>query len=135
SEVPLDQRPKAERLAMVPSKPGAAPRAPAPRHETRRVAADEEAPQPPAARARSADAGDHEGVLYTTSWCGWCTKTRSWLDSQGVRYTDHDVERDEAAAAEMRELSGGDPGVPVVVIDGEVIHGFNQAKMKSLLKI
>jgi mycoredoxin len=136
SEVPLDQRPKAERLALVPSKPGAAaPRAPAPRRDTRQLAAADAAPQPPAARARSGDSGDHEVVLYTTSWCGWCKKTRSWLDSQGVRYTDHDIERDAAAAAEMRDLTGGDSGVPVVVIDGEVIQGFNQQKMKSLLQI
>jgi glutaredoxin len=132
SEVPVDQRPKAERLAMSPSKSGARRPAAAPRRETKQLAAAQEM-QPPAARARSG--GDHEVVLYTTSWCGWCKRTRSWLDGKGVEYTDHDVERDAAAAAEMRELTGGDTGVPVVVIDGEVIQGFDQGRMQSLLRI
>jgi glutaredoxin len=138
SEVPVDQRPRAERLSMSPSKPSKARPAPAPRRDTKQLAAAD-APQPlaqpPAARARSGGGGDHEVVLYTTSWCGWCKKTRSWLDGQGVQYVDKDVERDSDAAAEMRELTGGDSGVPVVVIDGEVIQGFNQRKMQSLLKI
>jgi glutaredoxin 3 len=136
SEVPLDQRPSAERLAMVPSRPNAAaPRAPAQRHETRQLAAADAPPQPPAERAQSGGAGGHEVELYTTSWCEGCKKTRSWLDGKRVRYTDHDVESDAAAAAKVRELTGGDSTVPVVVIDGEVIQGFDQERMKSLLQI
>jgi glutaredoxin-like YruB-family protein len=134
SEVPVEQRPKAERLAMAPSRPSArrAVAAPKPQRDTKQLAAAE-AVQPPAARARSG--GSHEVVLYTTSWCGWCKRTRSWLDGKGVEYTDKDVERDATAAAEMRDLTGGDTGVPVVVIDGEVIQGFDQGKMQKLLQI
>lgn len=133
AEVPVDQRPKAERLAMAPSRPSAARRAPAPRRDTKQLAAATGADeQPPAARARS---GSHEVVLYTTSWCGWCKKTRSWLDGKGVDYVDKDIESDGGAAEEMRELVGGDSGVPVVVIDGEVIRGFNQKRMAQLLEI
>lgn len=133
SEVPVDQRPKAERLAMAPSRPSAARRTPAPHRETKQLAtARGETDQPPAARARS---GSHEVVLYTTSWCGWCKKTRSWLDGKGVDYVDKDVESDGDAAEEMRDLVGGDAGVPVVVIDGEVIRGFDQKRMAALLEI
>ena len=45
-----------------------------------------------------------------------------------------DVEDDPDAGDEMRELTGGDSGIPVVVIDGEVIQGYNERKMASLLK-
>jgi len=128
--LPADQRAKAERLAMAPSKVPARPRASA---APPKLALPFGKPdQPPAARARS---GSHEVVLYTTSWCGWCKRTIAWLDAQGVAYENKDVERDAAAAAEMRELTGGDSGVPVVVIDGEVIQGFNQGRMQKLLNI
>jgi glutaredoxin len=136
SEVPVEQRPKAERLAMAPSQPGAAARRAAPpRRDAKQLAAANATPpraQPPAARARS---GVHDVTLYTTSWCGWCKKTIAWLDGEGVDYVNKDVERDEAAAEEMRELTGGDSGVPVVVIDGEVIQGFDQRRMAKLLDI
>lgn len=128
-----EQRSRAERLRMAPSKPSAPRAATAPK--AKQVATAEPSDQPPAARSRNSGGVGHEVTLYTTSWCGWCKKTRSWLDGKGVRYTDKDVERDGDAADEMRELVGGDSGVPVVVIDGEVIRGFDQRKMSELLEI
>jgi glutaredoxin len=131
SQVPVEQRGQAERLAMAPTKvPGAERRAPARKPQ----AAVAEA-QPPAKPAPIRAAGGHEVVLYTTTWCGWCRKTLAWLDAQGVDYVNKDVESDPEAAAEMREVVGGDSGVPVVVIDGEVIRGYSEAKMRSLLQI
>jgi glutaredoxin len=131
SQVPVEQRGQAERLAMAPTKvPGAERRAPARRPQ----AAVAEA-QPPAKPAPVRAAGNHEVVLYTTTWCGWCKKTLAWLDAQGVDYVNKDVESDADAAAEMRDVVGGDSGVPVVVIDGEVIRGYSEAKMRSLLQI
>lgn len=128
SQVPASQRDSAQRLAMAPSttdKSRAAPR----RDRGKQLAVADAAP--PAAPAPS---GAHEVVLYTTSWCGWCRKTQQWLDAQGVSYVNKDVEDDPDAGAEMRELTGGDSGIPVVVIDGEVIQGYNERKMASLLK-
>ena len=135
ASVPAEQRSKAERLKMAPSKPRAARSAPAPRNDVKQLAVADATAQPPAARARARSGGDHEVVVYTTSWCGWCKKTRSWLDGKGVEYVNKDIESDDGAAAEMRDLVGGDSGVPVVVIDGEVIQGFNQQRMAELLEI
>lgn len=126
-----EQRSRAERLAMAPSKPNAKRAAPTLRSRIEQIASGGgEDAQPPASRAR---AGASDVVIYTTSWCGWCDKTRKWLDAKGVTYVDKDVERDEEAADEMRRLAGGGAGVPVVVIDGEVIRGFNQSRMEQLL--
>lgn len=130
SQVPASQRDDAQRLAMAPSttdksRPRAAPN----RERAKQLAVADAAP--PAAPAPS---GAHDVVLYTTSWCGWCRKTQAWLDAQGVSYVNKDVEDDPDAGAEMRELTGGDGGIPVVVIDGEVIQGYNERKMASLLQ-
>ena len=129
SEVPAAQRPQAERLAIERSRAGrGAKRAAPPTRATRQLAAARD-PAPPAARR----SGDHEVVVYTTSWCGWCKKTRAWLDQKGVDYENRDVEASATWAEEMHELTGSG-GVPVIVIDGEVIKGFNQARMEQLLR-
>jgi glutaredoxin-like YruB-family protein len=131
SQLPAERRSQAERLAMAPTKVPGAPRRAAPRREAGQVAATAQAP--PAKPAPIRASGGHDVVIYTTSWCGWCKKTIEWLDSNGVDYVNKDVEADPEAAAEMRDHVGGDSGVPVVVIDGEVIRGFSAAKMESLL--
>ena len=54
------------------------------------------------------------------------------FDANGIDYQNRDVESNAEWAAEMQDLTGSG-GVPVIVIDGEVIKGFNQAKIDSLL--
>ena len=42
--------------------------------------------------------------------------------------------QDQAAAQEMVEKSG-QMGVPVIEVDGQIIIGFDEAKLKSVLDI
>jgi serine protease DegQ len=49
-----------------------------------------------------------------------------------VKFTEYDVSRDEKAAGEMVAVSG-QMGVPVTVIDGQVIVGFDRARLQALL--
>jgi glutaredoxin-like YruB-family protein len=128
SEVRAAQRPKAERLDLQPiGGTGNSDRRAPSRQAARQLAVAKSAP--PAA----ATSGNHEVVIYTTSWCGWCKKTRAWLDTKGIDYENRDVEVNAAWAEEMHDLTGSG-GVPVIVIDGEVIKGFNQAQMEKLLR-
>ena len=50
----------------------------------------------------------------------------------GVKYTDYDVSRDREAAEEMVTLTG-QMGVPVTVIDGEVVIGFDRPRLQTIL--
>jgi predicted metalloprotease with PDZ domain len=50
----------------------------------------------------------------------------------GVSYTDIDVSRDSNAAREMVNLTG-QMGVPVIVINGNVVVGFDRERIKMLL--
>ena len=128
SEVPAAQRPKAERLDLQPiGGAGNSNRRAPSRQAAKQLAVAKSAP--PAAAA----SGNHEVVIYTTSWCGWCKKTRAWLDTKGIDYENRDVEENAEWAEEMHDLTGSG-GVPVIVIDGEVIKGFNQAQMEKLLR-
>ncbi len=64
-------------------------------------------------------------VVYTTPTCGFCHQVKAYLHQRGVPFTECNVSRDGQAATEMVRLSG-QQGVPVVLIDGQVVVGFNR---------
>jgi mycoredoxin len=133
SEVPVAQRPKAEKLAMEPSGGDAkGRRRPPSREATKQLAVAKNAP-PAAIPEPDVAPGRHDVVVYTTSWCGYCKKTIAWLEKKGIDYENRDVERNEEWAEEMHDLTGSG-SVPVIVIDGEVIRGFNQAELERRLR-
>jgi glutaredoxin 3 len=70
--------------------------------------------------------------IYTTPTCGYCHQAKKFLGELGVKYTEYDVSRDRAAAEEMVGLTG-QMGVPVIVVDGQVVVGFNRARLEQLL--
>ena len=71
-------------------------------------------------------------VVYSTPTCGFCHQVKAYLNQRGVSFAEYDVSRDPQAAAEMVRLSG-QQGVPVVLIDGQVVVGFNQPLIDQLL--
>lgn len=71
-------------------------------------------------------------AVYTTPTCGFCHQVKAYLNQRGVPFTEYDVSRDPQAAAEMVRLSG-QRGVPVVLIDGQVVVGFNRPLIDRLL--
>jgi glutaredoxin 3 len=70
--------------------------------------------------------------VYTTPTCGYCYQVKSLLDRLGVKYTEYDVSRDREKAEEMVTLTG-QMGVPVTIIDGEVVIGFDRARLQTIL--
>ncbi len=71
-------------------------------------------------------------TVYTTPTCAYCHQVKQFLAQRGVTFTEHDVSRDRAAAEEMVEKSG-QMGVPVTVIDGQVVVGFDRPRLEQLL--
>ena len=74
-----------------------------------------------------------EVKVYSTPTCPYCKQAKDYLSSKGVSYQNIDVSANQAAVDEMVKLSG-QMGVPVVVIDGNVITGFDRAKIDALVK-
>lgn len=70
--------------------------------------------------------------VYSTLTCPWCKVTKDYLRSRNVAFADIDVGADPGAAQEMVRVSG-QYGVPVITIDGEVVVGFDRAKIDTLL--
>lgn len=57
---------------------------------------------------------------------------KEFLSRRGVKYVEKDVAVDYQAAMEMVRHTGQE-GVPVTVIDGEAVIGFDQARLDYLL--
>jgi glutaredoxin-like YruB-family protein len=72
--------------------------------------------------------------VFSTPSCPYCAALKSFLKEHNIEFKDIDVAQDLEAQKEMIEKSG-QYEVPVVDIDGEIIVGFNQERIKQLLKI
>lgn len=71
-------------------------------------------------------------TVYTSSTCPYCISAKEYLNEKGVEFTEKNVQKDKDARKELMEM--GHMGVPVLVIDGEEIVGFDKAKIDDLLK-
>lgn len=56
---------------------------------------------------------------------------KEFLSQRGIKFTERNVAEDETALAELEKL--GVFTTPVTVIDGEVVIGFDQARLEALL--
>ena len=56
-------------------------------------------------------------TMYSTSWCGYCHRLKSQLDREGIAYTMIDIERDDASAAYVESVNGGNQTVPTLRFD------------------
>ncbi len=72
-------------------------------------------------------------VLYTTSWCGYCRKARALLTALGEDFEDKDIEKSAAARLEYTEKGNGYSGIPLIDIDGTLLRGFNETKIRRLV--
>jgi glutaredoxin-like YruB-family protein len=73
-------------------------------------------------------------TVYSTPSCSWCTTLKAWLRKNNIHFTDVDVSRDQHAAEELVRRSG-QQGVPQTEINGQIVVGFNQQRLKELLEI
>lgn len=71
-------------------------------------------------------------VIYSTPTCTYCNMSKDYFKANNVAYTEHDVASDATARQEMVDKSG-QMGVPVILIEDEVIVGFDEPKIKELL--
>ena len=61
----------------------------------------------------------------------FCGKVKEFLSQNKIEFVDRNIAADESALAELEKM--GYMTTPVTVIDGEVIVGFDRAKLESLL--
>jgi len=76
---------------------------------------------------------EHKVTIYTTPGCSVCRKAKEYLAQKGIAFEEIDVAADRRAAAEMVQKSG-QMGVPVIIVDGILLAGFNPFKLDVALK-
>lgn len=82
-------------------------------------------------QAATASSGKAAVEIYITDWCGYCKKTRKYLESKGIPYVAYDIEKDGAAKIRYQEMGG--EGVPLIVIGQNKIAGFAPAQIDYYL--
>ena len=61
-------------------------------------------------------------TIYSTPWCGYCTRLKRQLEREGVAYRDVDIERDQSAAEFVMSVNRGNQTVPTVLFpDGTAL--------------
>jgi len=73
-------------------------------------------------------------TIYSTPACHFCHAAKDFFTENNVAFTEHDVAADMEKRQEMIEITG-QMGVPVIRIGDDVVVGFDEEKVKELLKM
>lgn len=72
-------------------------------------------------------------VMYGTTSCSFCAKTRQFFEQNNIEYYEYDIERNPEGKAQFNAL--GQRGVPVVLIDGKLVAGYDPKRLSLLLDL
>ncbi|MEK7586762.1 MAG: glutaredoxin family protein [Patescibacteria group bacterium] len=73
-------------------------------------------------------------IIYSTPTCHYCQMAKEFFKENNIVYTEHNVAVDRVAGQESIKKSG-QMGVPVIDVDGEIIIGFDEDKLRELLGV
>lgn len=71
--------------------------------------------------------------IYTSDTCGYCHAAMDYLNENNLSFTEHNISSNQEARKEL--MKKGYRSVPLIVIDGEEILGFDKEKVDSLLDL
>lgn len=75
-----------------------------------------------------------KAIIYTTPTCIFCHALMEWLDGQGFEYEQIDVSDPIEAAKAEKVLGHPIESVPVSIVDGQEIIGFDRPAFKRIIK-
>jgi glutaredoxin len=69
-------------------------------------------------------------VMFTAPWCAVCRKAHAFLQANGLRCRDRDIDADPAARRELKERTG-QTAVPTFEVDGQLLRpGFSETSVE-----
>lgn len=75
-------------------------------------------------------------IVYGTTWCPDCKRSKKFLGEHRIQYSWVDVEQDDAATRKIEELNGGKQIIPTIVFeDGSVLAEPSNAELAAKLGI
>jgi mycoredoxin len=73
-------------------------------------------------------------TMFTTSWCGYCTRLKGQLTREGVQFTEINLETSPEHVDFVEQVNGGNRTVPTVVFpDGSAATNPSLAEVKQRL--
>ncbi|HTF95659.1 MAG TPA: glutaredoxin family protein [Cellvibrio sp.] len=72
-------------------------------------------------------------VLYATDWCGYCKKARNFFKENNIAYVEYDIEKSAEGRSQYDQLHGR--GVPLIMIHGNILRGYDPNAIKEALKV
>ena len=72
--------------------------------------------------------------IYSTPTCTFCHYAKDFFNDNGVKFTEYNVATDLEKRQDMVQKSG-QMGVPVIDIDGKITVGFDENRLRELLKL
>ena len=72
-------------------------------------------------------------AMYSTPSCSYCRMAKQYFKENRIPFREFDVSRDERRAEEMYKKSG-QMGVPVIDVNGQILVGFDKARLERALK-
>lgn len=73
-------------------------------------------------------------TIYSTPTCGYCRVAKDFLAAHQVAFVEKNVAADHAARQEMLAKTQ-QMGVPVIDVNGAVMVGYNESKLRTLLDL
>ncbi len=77
---------------------------------------------------------DKTVTIYSTPTCHFCKMAKDFFAEKNIPFTNFDVSVDAAKREEMIQMTG-QLGVPVIVIDGDTMVGFDREKLATKLGV
>ena len=77
---------------------------------------------------------DTHVTIYSTPTCHFCQMAKEFMTEKNVPFTAFDVAGDAEKRQEMIKLTG-QLGVPVIVVGGSIMVGFDRQKLAAKLGI
>jgi mycoredoxin len=75
-------------------------------------------------------------TMFSTSWCGYCRRLKTQLDSQGIGYQEINIEDVPGTAELVEQINGGNQTVPTLLFpDGSSATNPSLSEVRERLGV
>ena len=71
--------------------------------------------------------------MFSENHCVVCARARAFFDERGIAYVEYDI--DESEGNRRVWSSFNTKGVPLLLVDGQVMRGFSPAAFETRFKL
>jgi glutaredoxin len=71
--------------------------------------------------------------IYTSETCSYCHSAKEFFKEKNIGFTEHNITKDIQARRFL--IKKGYMSVPLIIIDGKEISGFDKYELSQILKV